>query len=428
MVILCSAPGIVAPYRVLVGSGVQRPFTNYTYPKHMETFYNSHAYLMEHFQAPVRRSLMDTIDWSYRMIGIKGPRGVGRTSFLLQYAKENFDVQLRQCLYVNLNNFYFQAHGIVDFAGRFVARGGQVLLIDQAFKLPDWREQLVECYHRYPYLRIVYSTTSVNMGEGDDNTELSAISRTYVLHGFSFREFVNLESHENFDAYTLDQILLDHEHLMQGILSKIKPWKYFESYLQHGYYPFFLENHNFTEALLKAMNNMIEVDLLLNKQIELKYLSRIKKLFYLLAIGDPASPNVSRLAQEINTSRATVMNYLKYLEETRLINMVYHEGESYPKKPAAVYLHDPNLVSALYEENMSEQTIMETYFVNCLWRHHIVNKGHRNGMFRINNTTNICVCDKARRVRTAADTIYVKYNTEIGRENEIPLWLFGFLY
>ena len=249
-----------------------------------------------------------------------------------------------------------------------------------------------------------------------------------MLHGFSFREYINLRTNSHFDAYTLDQLLTGHEHILRSILPRVQPWQYFEEYLQHGYYPFFLENHNFTEALLKAMNNMIEVDLLLNKQIELKYLSRIKKLLYLLAIGDPSSPNVSKLAQEIGTSRATVMNYLKYLEETRLINMVHREGESFPKKPAAIYLHDANLMYAIYENNMTEQNIMETFFVNCLWRHHTVNKGHRNSIFRINNTTNICVCDKSRRVRTATDTIYVKYNTDVGRENEIPLWLFGFLY
>lgn len=394
----------------------------------MDTFFRSHAFLMENFHAPVRRSLMDTIDWSYRMIGIKGPRGVGRTSFLLQYAKENFDIRLRQCLYINLNSFYFQARGIVDFAGDFVRAGGQVLLIDQAFKLPGWREQLVECYHKYPYLRIVYTTTSVNTGEGEDPTELSSISRTYVLHGFSFREYINLQTGEKFGAYTFDQLLSEYRNIVGNILLKVQTWKHFQDYLQHGYYPFFLENHNFTEALLKAMNNMIEVDLLLNKQIELKYLSRIKKLLYLLAIGDPSSPNVSKLAQEIGTSRATVMNYLKYLEETRLINMVHRVGESYPKKPAAIYLHDANLMYAVYDKCMTEQNIMETYFVNCLWRHHTVNKGHREGMFRINNTTNICVCDKSRRVRTAANTIYVKYNTNAGSENEIPLWLFGFLY
>ena len=380
----------------------------------METFFISHAYLMEHFHAPVRRSLMDSIDWSYRMIGIRGPRGVGRTSFLLQYAKENYDVRLRQCLYINVNSFYFQAHGIVDFAGRFVAEGGQVLLIDQVFKLQNWREQLCECYRLYPYLRIVYTTTSVSMGEEEDTTGLSSLSRTYVLHGFSFREYINLATQQSFEPYTFDKLLNEHEQILRTILPKVHPWNYFLDYLKHGYYPFFLENHNFTEALLKAMNNMIEVDLLLNKQIELKYLARIKKLLYLLAINDPTSPNVSKLATEIGTSRATVMNYLKYLEEARLINMVHREGEKFSKKPAAIYL--------------TEQTIMETFFVNCLWRHHTVHKARRAGLFRIDNTTNICVCDKTKRVRTAADTIYVKYNTDIGREKEIPLWLFGFLY
>ena len=394
----------------------------------METFYKSHAFLMEHYNVSVRRSLMDSIDWSYRMIGIKGPRGVGRTSFLLQYAKENFDVRLRQCLYVNLNSFYFQAHGIVDFAEKFVANGGQVLLIDQAFKLLGWREQLVECYKRFPYLRIVYTTTSVNPGEGEDDSELASISRIYVLHGFSFREYVNLVTGENFSAYTFEQLIQNHEQILRTIQSKVQPWKYFDDYLHYGYYPFFLESHNFTENLLKAMNNMIEVDLLLNKQIELKYLARIKKLLYLLAIGNPSSPNVSKLAQMIGTSRATVMNYLKYLEETRLINMVYREGESYPKKPAAIYLHDANLMYAVYDSEMEEQSIMETYFVNCLWRHHVVNKGRRDGMFRINNTTNICVCDKGKRIRTTPDTTYVKYNTTWGSNTEIPLWLFGFLY
>lgn len=104
---------------------------------------------------------MDTIDWSYRMMSIKVRAALGKTTFLLQYAKENFDVRLRQCLYINMNSFYFQGRGIVSFAGEFVEIGGQVLLIDQAFKLPNWKEQLCECYRRYPRLRIVYTTSSV---------------------------------------------------------------------------------------------------------------------------------------------------------------------------------------------------------------------------------------------------------------------------
>lgn len=393
----------------------------------METFFQTHAYLIEHTNLPVRRALMDAIDWSYRLIGIRGPRGVGKTSFLLQYAKENFDVRLRQCLYINMNSFYFQGRGIVDFANEFVENGGQVLLIDQAFKLPNWQEQLCECYHRIPYLRIVYTTTSVDSSE-ESPSGLSSISRSYVLHGFSFREFINLQTGNQFSAYTLTEILRDHEQILKGILPKVRPWQYFQEYLHHGYYPFFLENRNFTENLLKAMNMMIEVDILFIKQIELKYLSRIKKLLYLLATSDSAAPNISKLAEDINTSRATVMNYLKYLEEARLINMVYKEGDTFPKKPAAAVLHDTNLIYAVYSPLISKQMIMETFFVNTLWRHHTVNKERREGFYRINGTTNICVCDRLKRTKAPAGTIYARYNSEVGRGNEIPLWLFGFLY
>lgn len=248
----------------------------------MDTFFQSHNYLVEHLRTNARRTLMGTIDWSYRMIAIRGPRGVGRTSFLLQYAKENFDPQLRQCLLVSMNNFYFQGRGLVDFAGDFVAHGGQTLLVDQAFKLPDWKDQLVEIYHKYPYLKVIYSTTSVNPLDKEEH-ELDRITRSYVLHGFSFREYVNTQTGSDLGTYTLPEILNDHERILKAILPKVKPFEHFRNYLHHGYYPFYLENRNFMEALLKSMNNMVEVDILFNKQVELKYLSRIKKLLYLLA-------------------------------------------------------------------------------------------------------------------------------------------------
>lgn len=395
----------------------------------MDTFFQSHNYLVEHLRTNARRTLMGTIDWSYRMIAIRGPRGVGRTSFLLQYAKENFDPQLRQCLLVSMNNFYFQGRGLVDFAGDFVAHGGQTLLVDQAFKLPDWKDQLVEIYHKYPYLKIIYSTTSVNPLDKEEH-ELDRITRSYVLHGFSFREYVNTQTGSDLGTYTLPEILNDHERILKAILPKVKPFEHFRNYLHHGYYPFYLENRNFMEALLKSMNNMVEVDILFNKQVELKYLSRIKKLLYLLAAaGEDNAPNVSKLAEEIGTSRATVMNYLEYLEEARLVNMVYKEGATtLPKKPAAVYLHNTNLIYGIQAPAITEQNVMETFFVNVLWRHHKIQKERRPGMFKIEDTTDICVCDKSKRAKQGDNLYYVKYNMEVGRDNEIPIWLFGFLY
>lgn len=126
----------------------------------MESFYRTHAYLVEHTNAPVRRDLMDEIDWSDRLIGIKGTRGVGKTTFLLQYAKEKFGTD-RSCLFINMNNFYFSGHSIVDFANEFQKRGGKVLLIDQVFKHPEWSKELRMCYDRYPNLKIVFTGSSV---------------------------------------------------------------------------------------------------------------------------------------------------------------------------------------------------------------------------------------------------------------------------
>ncbi|MBO4531326.1 MAG: ATP-binding protein [Paludibacteraceae bacterium] len=395
----------------------------------MEAFFRTHSYLVEHVHAPVRRGLMDEIDWNDRMIGIKGTRGVGKTTFLLQYAKENFDVQDRQCLYVNMNNFYFQGRGIADFAGDFVRRGGRVLLIDQVFKQPDWSKELRRCYDLYPQLKIVFTGSSV-MRLKEENPELNGIVKSYNLRGFSFREFLNLRAGTNFHPFTLNEILSNHEHIIKEILPKVSPQQYFQDYIHHGFYPFFLEQRNFSENLLKTMNMMTEVDILLIKQIELKYLTKIKKLFYLLAVDGPKAPNISQLAQDIETSRATVMNYIKYLADARLINIIYPVGEKFPKKPSKVMMHNSNLMYAIYPIKAERQDAMETFFVNSLWKDHTVNQAGKDLYYMVDGTRKFRICDakSEHKMRINPDTIYARYNTEVGKDNLIPLWLFGFLY
>ena len=255
----------------------------------MESFYRTHAYLVEHTNAPVRRDLMDEIDWSDRLIGIKGTRGVGKTTFLLQYAKEKFGNDRligikgtrgvgkttfllqyakekfgtdRSCLFINMNNFYFSGHSIVDFAYEFQRRGGKVLLIDQVFKHPDWSKELRLCYDRFPNLKIVFTGSSV-MRLKEENLELRDIVKSYNLRGFSFREYLNLQTGMKFRSYSLEEILSNHEQIAKGILSKVRPLDHFQDYMHHGFYPFFLEKRNFSENLLKTMNMMVEVDILL---------------------------------------------------------------------------------------------------------------------------------------------------------------------
>ena len=321
----------------------------------MEAFYRTHNYLVEHTNAPVRRDLMDEIDWNARLIGIKGTRGVGKTTFLLQYAKEKFGYD-RSCLFVNMNNFYFSQYSLVNFAGEFVKRGGKVLLIDQVFKLPQWSHDLRTCYERYPNLKIVFTGSSV-MRLKEENPELNGIVQSYNLRGFSF-----------------------------------------------------------------------EVDILLIKQIELKYLSRIKKLLYLLAVDGPVAPNISQLASDIQTSRATVMNYIKYLADARLINMVYPKGEVFPKKPAKIMMHNTNLMYSIYPVKVEEQDVLETFFVNSLWKDHKVNKGEKGTSFLVDGNLNFRICGEGYKIKSNPGVYYAMHRTELGHGNQIPLWLFGFLY
>ena len=235
----------------------------------MEVFFRTHSYMVEHTNTNLRRSLMDEIDWTDRLIGIKGTRGVGKTTFLLQYAKENYGPYDRRCLYINMNNFYFQGRGIADFAGDFYRRGGRVLLIDQVYKQSDWSTELRRCYDLYPELQIVFAGSSV-MRLKDENPELNGIVKSYNLRGFSFREYLNIETGNNFKSYTLDQILRNHEHIVKEILPKVSPSQYFTKYIEHGFYPLYREHSDYQENLLKSMNMTTEVDILLIKQIELK--------------------------------------------------------------------------------------------------------------------------------------------------------------
>lgn len=397
--------------------------------RQMEAFFKTHTYLIEHTDAPVRRTLMDEIDWSSRMIGIKGTRGIGKTTFLLQYAKENFDAHDRRCLYINMNNFYFQGRGIADFAHDFYTHGGRVLLIDQVFKQPDWSKELKLCYDQCPELKIVFTGSSV-MRLKDENPELNGIVKSYNLRGFSFREYLNLMTGHEFPIYTINDITTRHYEIANEIAAKVDIIKFFNEYLHHGFYPFFREHRNFEENLLKTMNMMTEVDILLIKQIELKYLTKIKKLFYLLAVEGPKAPNISNLAQEIETSRATVMNYIKYLSDARLINMIYHPGEEFPKKPAKIMMHNPNLLYAIYPIIANEQDVMETFLVNALWKDHLVNQGHKDTYYIIDNAQKFRVinANKNGKLRNSTDTMCAIYNSEKGYGNRIPLWLFGFLY
>ena len=392
----------------------------------MEAFYRIHKYLLSHLNSSVRRGLMDEINWNERLIGIKGSRGVGKTTFLLAYAKEFFGPDNKECLYINLNHFIFTDRTLVDFAGEFRAQGGKVLLIDQVFKYPNWSKELRYCYDHFTDLHIVFTGSSV-MRLREENPDLSGKVTPYYLRGFSFREFLNLTTNSQFHAYSFEEIIENHVEIATEICSYTKPRAFFQDYLHHGFYPFFLEKRNFSENLLKTMNMTLEVDILYIKQIEQSYLPKLRKLLYLLSLSTPCTPNVSQLSKAIETSRATVMNYIKYLKDARLVNLLYAEDEESSKKPSKVYLYNSNLMYAINQLPVDELAVNKTFFYNQLQKDNRLTQSEDNADFLVNGKYHFQV-ENNTKIRKASSWHYAIDKMEVGEDNLIPLWLFGFLY
>ena len=410
----------------------------------LDAFFQTHDFLVAHASMPLRRQLMDEINWEDRLIAIKGGRGVGKTDFMLsrikeieqayqeQYEREIAAIKsrrkpkpVRPCLYVNLNDFFFTQHTIVELASRFVKAGGRYLFIDQIFKYPHWSRELKRCYTKYPNLHVVFCATPV-MPIDEENNYLQDIVHSYNLRGFSFREYLNLQTGLRFRSYSLEEILQHHASISREICERVRPLEYFRNYLHHGFYPSYLESKNFESALLKVMNSQLEVDVLMIKQIDVSCLHKLRKLLYILMRETPCALNVSSISDEIGLSRATVMNYIKYLKDSRLINLLYPEDKNFPMKPTRVYMHNTNVARMDFTRVIPAIDMYETFFYNTVHGSHRVNATERSAMFIVDNQYFFDVKEKA----TARDAIRPTAigELETGRGNQIPLWLLGFLY
>ncbi len=369
---------------------------------------------------------MDQIDWSHRLIGIKGTRGVGKTDFLLDFAKRTYGTD-KACLYVNLNNLFFTENSIVSFADQFRKTGGKTLVLDQVYKYPGWSEELKYCYDNFTDLQIVFSGSTV-MRLREENPHLKEIVHSYKLEGFSFREFLELKTGVSFESYSLNEILENHQAITTEIVSKIRPLAYFNDYLQHGYYPFFLDNAHNAESLMKSINLILEIDISFLRQIELKYLPRLRKLLYNVGREAPFQPNVSKLSGHINTSRATVMNYLYYLRQARLIKLLYDGPEDMQKKPSLIYLHNPNLIYVIRRNEPSKDILHKTFFYNQVGCCHEMGYSNKAD-FRVDEKLHFLICNSETKKSTnKSGVIKATDMIETGSQKEIPLWLFGFLY
>jgi predicted AAA+ superfamily ATPase len=392
----------------------------------VEHFFETHKLLVSAGGVTIVRELYHEIDWSARIIGIKGFRGVGKTTFLLNHIREQFG-DSRVCLYVNLNDFYFSKRRIFSFADEFYKRGGKVLVLDQIHKYPEWSNELRQCYDELPGLQIIFSSSPVStILEGND--DLQDIAKIYHLEGLSFREFLNYRSGSNFEKLSLEDILVRHKAIVPDIIRTVRPLAYFPEYLKSGYYPYFIKNPEFySESLLRHINLALEIDVTYLNQIELKYLPKLRKLLQLIGAQVPFSPNVSKISAEIETSRATVLNYLRYLKNARLINLLFENGNNGQlQKPEVVYLQNTNLLHIIAPENISNRKLRTTFFYNQVGYDHGV-KSAKLFDFRVDDKYEFVVGGKY--TQTLGENCFAAADMiETGEGNVVPLWLFGFLY
>lgn len=392
----------------------------------MENLIQIHQTLIDNHGKTIKRELINEIDWTDRMICIKGFRGVGKTTFLLDLIREKYPDD-KSCLYVNLNNFYFARRKLFNFADEFYKKGGKILFLDQIHKYPDWVVELRACYDSFPELKIVFSASPVlRVIEG--NEILKGIVKVYHLEGLSFREFLNYKGNYTFRSCDLDELTTNHVSIAAEITSQVKPLAYFNEYLQTGFYPYFLNDPFFySESLLKHVNLALEIDVTYLNQIELKYLPKLRKLLQIVCSQAPFSPNVSKMSHDVETSRATIMNYLRYLKNARLVNLLFMNGdEDLLKKPELVYAHDTNILYAIGPDNVNNRNLRTTFFYNQVGYQHEIEYS-KVADFRVDGKYDFSVGGKYtlpadEKCFAAADMI------EEGKGKVIPLWLFGFLY
>lgn len=392
----------------------------------MNSLVSTHNTLLKERTSSVPRGLLKQIDHKSRLIAVKGSRGVGKTNFLLDYCNEYYKGS-SSCLYVNVNNLFIASEGLFHFVEHFYKLGGKLLLLDQVHKYPEWDKELRECYDAFSDLQIVFTSSSIVRIKS--NPYLKGVVDMYNLSGLSFREFLELETGNHFPVFTFEDIVNHHEEIVESILDNIRPLAFFESYLQYGYYPIYKEEKSHIDYLLKNINLTLEFDIPYANQIELKYLIKLKQLLYLAARDTGCNVNISKLSDTIGVSRATVLNYLNYMKNARLLTLLYDtdNDDDSGRKPKKLYIHNPNLLSAVCLDNVDKILLRKSFFLSQLCPSSRINYSERAD-FLVDGKYEVNICREGEGKKNSPSVIGMEDMMERGRGNVIPLWLAGFTY
>lgn len=380
------------------------------------------------------RSIDKQINWNSRLIGIKGARGCGKTTLLLQHLKNNHMdlVSSGKALYVSLDNIWFAKNSLLDLADSFSKNGGKILYLDEVHKYEDWPVYIKNIYDDYPELQVVFTGSSL-LQILDARADLSRRPVMYKMQGLSFREFLNIKTGNNFQTLPLEEILFNHSKHSFDICNKVKPFEFFDEYLKTGYYPFFLEGlDTYYMKLEETVNMILELELPLLRKVEIPYVPKLKKLLAIIAESSPFMLNTSKLSGAMELNRTTLLSYLKSLTDAKLIDSLFKDlkGVSSLQKPDKIFLENTNLMYLYQGEKVDTGNVRETFLVNQLSYNQIVELSEVSD-FYVNGKYTIECGGKSKtgeQIKTLENAFIAADGIEMGGGSKIPLWLFGFLY
>lgn len=389
----------------------------------MDSLVRVYKKLLRETTTEFHRYLYDQINWDNRIVGIRGPRGVGKTTMMLQHIKENLPVD--DVLYVNADDIYFSNNRLIDLAERLVQHGVHHLYIDEIHKYKDWSKELKLIYDYYSELQVVFSGSSVldiNKGAAD----LSRRAVMYYLQGLSFREYLQLFKGITVPKYSLDDIVAG----VPESLTIETPLKWFGEYLKQGYYPFAKEE-GFDEKLRQIINQTLESDIPVFADMSAAMGRKFKQLLMIISQSVPFKPNMSKLADAVGIGRNLMPDYLLYIEEAGMIAQLRDDtgGVRGLGKVDKVYLDNTNLVYSLAENNADIGNLRETFFFNQMRVNNSITTSSvgdfkiRERVFEVGGSSK-----GKRQIQGAAQGFVVKDGIEFSSGNILPLWWFGLNY
>ncbi len=378
-----------------------------------------------------RRYLYDRIHWKSRLIGIKGARGTGKTTLLLQYLAQK-ELQAPEVVYFSLDDLYFTTSSLVDVVSSVYKEGAQVIGLDEVHKYPGWAREVKIAYDRYPDLQIVFTGSSI-IDIAREEGDLSRRMILYELYGLSYREYLQLAHEMPFKPINLNEMLGGSTRIRDYFPKEFRPLKYFKNYLHHGYYPFFMEEtETFGMRLNQLVRMTVEYDLAELKHFDIRNAKKLLQLLSIIASSVPFKPNISKLAQKTGIHRNSLVSYLYHLEQARLISLLYPAGQSTAtlQKPEKIALQNTNLSWALSNYRPNTGNLRETFVLSQLFVDHQVSYPPA-GDFMVNHDLLLEIGGKDKskdQIRDVKNARLVVDDIEFPTAGRIPLWLLGFLY